>query len=56
MILTTTIELIIGRHLLDKVVYKIRICIKASKTVPAIAKAVKVGKKTIYKIQLNLNI
>ena len=45
-----------GRRLLDEVVYRIRICIKASKAVLAIAEAVKVGKKTIYKIRLNLDI
>ena len=45
-----------GCRLLDEVVYRIRICIKASKAVLAIAEAIKVGKKTIYKIRLNLNI
>jgi len=45
-----------GRRLLDKVVYRIRIRIEAGEAVPAIAEAVKVGKKTIYKIRLNLNI
>jgi len=45
-----------GRRLPDEVVHRIRIQIKAGKAVPAIAEAVKVGKKTIYKIQLNLNI
>ena len=45
-----------GRRLLDEVVHRIRICIKASEVVPAIAEAVKVGKKMIYKIRLNLNI
>ena len=43
-----------GRRLLDKVVYRIRIRIKASKAVPAIAETVKVSKKTIYKMRLNL--
>jgi hypothetical protein len=47
---------IIGRRLLDKVVYRIKIRIKAGKAVLAIIEAVKVGKKTIYKIRLNLNI
>ena len=56
MILTTTIKVIIGRRLLDKVIYRIRIRIKASKAVLAIAEAIKVAKKTIYKMQLNLNI
>ena len=45
-----------GRRFLDNIVYRIRIRIKASKAVPAIAEAVKVGKKAIYKIRLNLNI
>jgi len=45
-----------GRRLPDKVVHRIRIRLKASKEAPAIAKAVGVGKKTIYKLRLNLNI
>jgi len=45
-----------GRRLLDKVVHRIRICIEAGEAVLAIAEAVKVGKKTIYKIRLNLDI
>ncbi|OCK99245.1 uncharacterized protein K441DRAFT_652609, partial [Cenococcum geophilum 1.58] len=45
-----------GRRLPDKVVYRIRIRIKANKAVLAITEAVKVGKKIIYKIRLNLNI
>ena len=45
-----------GRRLLDEVVYRIRICIKAGKAVLAIVDAVKVAKKTIYKMRLNLNI
>ena len=45
-----------GRRLLDKVVYRIRVRIKASKVALAIAEAVKVGKKTIYKMRLNLDI
>jgi len=45
-----------GRRLPNEVVYRIRTRIKASKVVLAIAEAVKVGKKTIYKIRLNLNI
>jgi len=52
----TIIKVIMGRRLLDEVVYRIRIRIKAGKAVPAITEAVKVGKKTIYKIRLNLNI
>ena len=45
-----------GRRLLDKVVYRIRICIEADKAVLAIINAIKVVKKTIYKMRLNLNI
>jgi transposase len=45
-----------GRRLPDEVVYRIRLCIEAGKAVPAIAHTVKVGKKTIYKLQLNLDI
>ena len=39
-----------GRRLLDKVVYRIRIRIKAGKVVLAIAEAVKVFKLMVYKI------
>ena len=45
-----------GRRLPDEVVYRIRVRIEASEAVLAIAEAIKVGKKTIYKIRLNLNI
>jgi len=45
-----------GRRLPDEVVHRIRIRIEAGKAVLAIAEAVKVGKKTIYKIWLNLDI
>ena len=45
-----------GRRLPDEVVYRIRICIKAGKAVLAIADAIKVAKKTIYKMRLNLDI
>jgi len=45
-----------GRRLPDEVVYRIRIRLEASEEAPAITKAVGVGKKTIYKLQLNLNI
>ena len=41
-----------GRRILDKVIYRISICIKASKAVLAIIEAVKVGKKTIYNIRV----
>ena len=55
-ILPPTIVIIMGRRLPDEVVYRIRLRIKANKNVAAIIKAVKVSKKTIYKLQLNLNI
>jgi len=45
-----------GRRLLNEVVYRIRIRIKANKDMATITAAVKVAKKTIYKIQLNLDI
>ena len=45
-----------GRRLAPKVVYRIRVRIKASKGVLAITKAIKVLRPTIYKIQLNLNL
>jgi Helix-turn-helix domain of resolvase len=45
-----------GRRLPDEVVHRIRIRIEAGEAVPAIAEAVKVAKKTIYKMQLNLDI
>ena len=53
---TTTIVIIMGHHLPDKVVHKIRLHIKANKSIAAITEAVKVSKKTIYKLWLNLNI
>jgi len=45
-----------GRRLAPKVVYRIRVKIKASKEVPAIAKAINMSYPTVYKIQLNLNL
>ena len=39
-----------GRRLPDKVVYKIRLYIKVNKSIVAIMEAVKVSKKTIYKL------
>jgi len=45
-----------GRRLLDKVIHRIRIRIKASKVVLAITEAVKVAKNIIYKMQLNFNL
>ena len=56
MILTTTIEVIMGRRLPDEVVHRIRIRIEAGEAVPVIAEAVKVAKNTIYKMRLNLDI
>jgi hypothetical protein len=45
-----------GRRLLDEVVHRIRLRIDAGEEVTAIAKAVKVSRKTIYKLRLNLDI
>ena len=45
-----------GHRLPDKVIYRIRLYIKANKSIAAIIEAVKVSKKTIYKLWLNLNI
>jgi hypothetical protein len=45
-----------GRRLPDEVVYRIRLRVEANESVVAIAEAVKVSKKIIYKLQLNLNI
>ena len=45
-----------GRRLPDEVVYRIRLRVEANESVAAIAEAVKVSKKTIYKLQLNLDI
>ena len=45
-----------GRRLPNKVVYRIRIRIKANEDMATIAAVVKVTKKTIYKLQLNLDI
>ena len=39
-----------GRRVLDEVVHRIKVRIEAGEAVPAIAEAVKVAKKTIYKI------
>jgi len=55
-ILTTTIDVNMGRRLLDKVIYKIKLRIKANKDIATIAAIVKVAKKTIYKMRLNFNI
>ena len=53
---TTIIVVIIGRRLLDKVIYRIRLRVKANKSIVAIIEVVKVSKKIIYKLRLNLNI
>jgi DNA invertase Pin-like site-specific DNA recombinase len=45
-----------GRRLAPKVVYRIRVRIKAGEGVLAIAKAINVSRPTVYKIQLNLNL
>jgi len=45
-----------GRRLPDKVVHRIRLRIEANKNMAAIIEAVKVSKKTIYKLRLNLDI
>ena len=45
-----------GCRLPDEVVYRIRIRIKANEDVATIVAAVKVAKKTIYKLRLNLDI
>ena len=56
LILTTTIKVNIGRCLLGKVVYRIRLRIEINEDMVTIAAAVKVVKKTIYKMRLNFNI
>jgi len=56
LIFTTTIEVIISCCLLNEVIYRIKVCIKANKVVLVIAEAVKVAKKIIYKMRLNLDI
>ena len=45
-----------GRRLPDEVIHRIRLRIEANKNIAAIVEAVKVSKKTIYKLQLNLDI
>jgi len=44
------------RRLAPEVVYRIVTRLKAGESVPAIAKAIKVHHKTVYKFQLNLDI
>ena len=53
---TTTIVIIMGRCLLDEVVYRIRFRVEANESIAAIAEAVKVFKKIIYRLRLNLDI
>jgi len=53
---TTTIVVIMGRRLPDEVVHRIRLRVEADKSVAAITEAVKVSKKIIYKLWLNLDI
>ena len=55
-ILPPTIVVIMGRRLPDEVVHRIRLRIKANENMATIAEAVKVSKKTIYKLRLNLDI
>jgi transposase len=44
------------RRLAPEVVHRIMVRLQAGEAVPAIAKAIKVHHKTVYKIQLNLDI
>jgi DNA-binding phage protein len=45
-----------GRHLSDDIIHRIKLHIEASEDVTTIAKAVRVSRKTIYKLRLNLDI
>ena len=45
-----------GRRLPDEVVYRIRVRIEAGEGVPAIAKAIDVARRTVYKIRVNLDL
>jgi hypothetical protein len=45
-----------GRKLAPEVVYRIAARLKAGEAVPAIAEAIKVHHKTVYKFQLNLDL
>ena len=56
LIFTTIIKVIISYCLLNKIIYRIKVCIKANKIVLVITEAVKVVKKIIYKMRLNLDI
>jgi transposase len=54
--LPTPIVFNMGRRLPDEVVHRITLRIEANEDVAAIAEAVKVSKKTIYKLRLNMDI
>ena len=45
-----------GHHLSDDIIHRIKLHIEASEDVTTIAKAVRVSRKTIYKLWLNLDI
>jgi transposase len=45
-----------GRRLPDEVVYRIKVRIEAGEGVPAIAKAIEVARRTVYKIRVNLDL
>src|SRR5271168_2887837 len=45
-----------SRRLPDEVVYRIRVRIEAGERVPAIAKAIRVARRTVYKIRVNLDL
>jgi len=45
-----------GCRLLDEVIHRIRLYVEANESITAIAEAVKVFNKTIYKLQLNFDI
>ena len=51
---TTLITYIMDRRLPDEVIHRIKLRIDAGEGVAAIAEAVKVSKKTIYKLRLNI--
>jgi hypothetical protein len=54
-LLPPTIVFNMGRRLPDEVVHRIMLRIEANEDVASIADAVKVSKKTIYKLQLNID-
>jgi len=45
-----------GRRLPDEVVYRIKVRIEAGEGVPAIAKAIEVAHRTVYKVRVNLDL